>query len=459
MQPNALSLIELNRNIKEIVKEHTEKRYWVIGEISEMKVNSSGHCYLELIQKEESSDQIIARSRATIWAANFRMIKPYFETTTGQTLTEGLGILVKVSVEFHEVFGLSLNITDIEPTFTVGELALRKQKIIDRLSAEGVIAMNRELELPMPCQKIAVISSATAAGYGDFINQLISNAPGFKFYCKLFPAVMQGEEAEKSIIAALDRIYTHEFVFDCVVIIRGGGSQADLNCFNSYWLAYHITQFPLPVLTGIGHEQDDSVVDVVAFERLKTPTAVAVFLIDSMIQLQNEIEDMRNHLITLMQQLIATSRSSLVLLGSNLRYAIKNAVHTVQNTLARSKQMIATHSSRKIHRQELLNERNSLALHFIAKRHLEEQSSALKIRIELIKQSAQHLISSHNQKLESDNTHLLALDPQSILNRGFSITSKDGKIVKDAGVLAEGDLLETLLYKGKIVTTVKKKIV
>jgi exodeoxyribonuclease VII large subunit len=458
MQPNALSLLELNKSIKEIVKAHTEKKYWIIGEISELKINNSGHCYLELIQKDENTDQIVARSRATIWAANFRMIKPYFETTTGHSLEEGLGILVKVSVDFHEVFGLSLNITDIEPTYTVGELAIQKQKIIDRLTAEGVIGMNRELELPRPCQKIAVISSATAAGYEDFIDQLVHNGDGFKFYFKLFPALMQGEEAEKSIIAALDKIYASELVFDCVVIIRGGGSQADLSCFNNYWLAYHITQFPLPVLTGIGHEQDDSVVDVVAHTRLKTPTAVAAFLIDSMVRLLDELIDIQNQAINLAQNQIASAKNELVLLGNNLRFSVRDAVVEAENILTKHKHTLALQIRRILHRHELNANRIGMAFSYVSKRYLEEHFASLSVRTELIKQSTLHMLTVHDHTLRSASSQLLALDPTSILNRGYSITSRNGAIVKDAGILAEGDVLETRLHKGKVQTIVKKKI-
>jgi exodeoxyribonuclease VII large subunit len=289
-----MSLYELNQEVRKILKDNLSEYYWVIGEISEIKMNNTGHCYLELVEKDEPTDNLRARARAIIWATTFRILKPYFETTTGMTLAKGIKVLVKVIVEFHELYGYSLIVTDIEPSYTIGELARTKQETINRLIEEGVIDMNKSLPFPVLPRKIAVISSETAAGYGDFYDQLLNNQYKYKFYVKLFPALMQGEEAEKSIIEALDNIYRYEDFFDVIVLIRGGGSQADLSCFNNYWLAYNITQFPSPVLTGIGHEQDESVVDIVAHTHLKTPTAVAEYLISLFQDAENHIIELQN---------------------------------------------------------------------------------------------------------------------------------------------------------------------
>jgi exodeoxyribonuclease VII large subunit len=274
-ETKAISLIELQTQVKTGIRTMFPGIYWIIAEISEMNTNQSGHCYLELIEKSTESEQIIAKAKATIWAFTFRMLKPYFESVTGQRFSTGIKVMLSVSIEFHELYGFSLNVKDIEPNYTVGDLTRKKQEIIKQLQDEGVFHLNKELEFPIVPQRIAVISSETAAGYGDFVHQLKTNRYGFKYYIKLFKAYMQGEEAEKSIINALDQIFESLEKFDIIVIIRGGGSQADLNCFNSYWLAYHITQFPLPVLTGIGHERDQTIADLVAFNNLKTPTAVA----------------------------------------------------------------------------------------------------------------------------------------------------------------------------------------
>jgi len=272
-----LTLSELNKQIGDVLESAFPKGVWVVGEISELKENRNGHCYLELIEKQ--GIEIVARSRATIWSYTYRMLKPYFETSTGQLFTSGIKILVQVSVEFHAAYGLSLNIKDIDPVYTVGDMAMQRREIVDRLKTEGVFEMNKELQLPLVPQKIAVISSATAAGYQDFVNQLDNNKQGFVFYIKLFQATMQGTETAPSIMAALERIFGYDDFFDAVVIIRGGGATADLSSFDNYDLAYFVTQFPLPVITGIGHEKDDTIVDLVAHTRLKTPTAVAEFFI------------------------------------------------------------------------------------------------------------------------------------------------------------------------------------
>ncbi|HRX13343.1 MAG TPA: exodeoxyribonuclease VII large subunit, partial [Draconibacterium sp.] len=221
-----LTLFELNEQVKESLAKAFPSTVWVIAEISELKENRNGHCYLELIEKQGT--EIIARSRATIWSYTYRMLKPYFETTTGQFFTQGIKILVQVSVEYHASFGLSLNIRDIDPVYTVGDMAMQRREIINRLQLQGVFEMNKELQLPFVPQKIAVISSATAAGFQDFMNQLENNDFGFKFYTKLFQATMQGSDAVPTIINALERIYEYEDFFDAVVIIRGGGATADL---------------------------------------------------------------------------------------------------------------------------------------------------------------------------------------------------------------------------------------
>lgn len=287
---NSISLLELNHNIQESLKKGFPESLWIIAEISELKINRNGHCYLELIEKDLINENIVARSRATIWAFTFKMIKPYFESVTSQELLPGLKILFKASIEFHEAYGLSLNITDIEPNYTLGDLAKKRAETIKRLENDGIINMNKELELPKVIQRIAIISSETAAGYQDFITQLNNNNFNFAFYTKLFPSVMQGVQAEESIINSLEKIYQYEELFDIAVLIRGGGSQADLNCFNNYLLASHISQFPLPVLTGIGHDKDESVTDIVAHTKLKTPTAVAEFIIQQNMVFENYID-------------------------------------------------------------------------------------------------------------------------------------------------------------------------
>jgi len=457
MKEQALTLLELNSEIKSIISEHASRSYWVTGEISELKVNMRGHCYLELVQKAEDTEQILARNRATIWAQKYRLIKAYFETTTGQMLTDGIAVMIRVSVEFHEVYGLSLNIHDIEPAYTVGEMALRKQKVIERLTEEGVIDMNKELQLRLCCQKIAVISSPTAAGFEDFMDQLENNPYEYKFYLKLFPALMQGEQAEQSMIDALDKIYSYESFFDVVVIIRGRGSQTDLNCFNNYWLAYHITQFPLPVLTGIGHEQDDSVVDRVAHTRLKTPTAVASFLIE----------------------LIADQEQMLNTMALQVMERVGEGFQKESNILTdRAGRLQTSLSEKLLHYTTRMNSMN-MKLHRIGlekvgalQRDLDRNMSLLTIRAgsfsaekhrsiqnisKLLKNSIGHKQSRIGQHQKLLEEKLQAYDPQRVLERGYSITLHEGKVVRDSKHLKENDRITTLLKRGKLESIIKSR--
>ncbi len=283
MQPipdQAISLYGLTTLIRRTIDQGLPSAYIVVAEIQSLSVNRSGHAYLDLVEKSEGGDQIIAQARATIWASQFRMIRAYFESTTGRQLQSGIKIMVKAKVTFHEIYGLSLNITDILPEYTAGEIAMQRQRTINQLKSEGVFDMNKGLALPRLVQRIAVISSATAAGYGDFVKQLQGNQYGYKFFTTLFEASVQGDGAASSIIQQLDIIAELRDQYDCVAIIRGGGSKTDLACFDQLSICQHVCQFPLPVITGIGHDRDESIADLVANTPLKTPTAVAQFLID-----------------------------------------------------------------------------------------------------------------------------------------------------------------------------------
>ncbi|MEZ5071922.1 MAG: exodeoxyribonuclease VII large subunit [Bacteroidales bacterium] len=271
MSESPLRLSQLLDRVRQVLDQGMEGPRWIVAEILELNVNRSGHCYMELVEKEEGSDVLLARTRATIWASRFGMLRPFFESATGSPLRSGIKILCKASVSFHSQYGFSLSVTDLDPSYTLGDLARKKQEVIRKLREEGVYDMNRDLPFPRVPQRIAVISSDTAAGYGDFMDSLVTNGPGFAFASTLFPAQMQGDGAVESIRQAFDRIFESVRNFDLVVLLRGGGSKADLECFNAYELAYYITQFPLPVCTGIGHERDESVADLVAARALKPP--------------------------------------------------------------------------------------------------------------------------------------------------------------------------------------------
>jgi exodeoxyribonuclease VII large subunit len=287
---HALSLYQLNALVKQGLKACLPDAYWVQAELSEVHANYNGHCYVEFVQKDPRSNNLIAKARGTIWSNVYHLLKPYFEEATGQTFTAGIKVLVKVTVDFHELYGFSLSVQDIDPTYTLGDMARRRQEILRQLETEGVLTMNKELHLPACLQRIAVISSATAAGYGDFCNQLQHNPYGLVFYTRLFPAVMQGDRTEAAVIAALDAIAAQQDRWDAVVIIRGGGATSDLSCFDTYALAANCAQYPLPIITGIGHERDDTVIDSVAHTRVKTPTAAAEFLIAHQLQAAEAVE-------------------------------------------------------------------------------------------------------------------------------------------------------------------------
>ncbi len=453
----AITLIELNEEIRNVLKNNLQISYWVTGEISELKENASGHCYLELIQKEEDSERIIARNRAIIWSNNYRMIKAYFETTTRQLFIPGIHIMVKVNIEYHEIYGLSLTIFDIEPVYTVGELEIKKQKILEKLTEEGVINMNKELDFPVLPKTIAIISSKSAAGYKDFIDQLMNNPRGFRFSIRLFPAFMQGNEAEASVIAALDKIYSYEHIFDCVIIIRGGGSQTDLNCFNSYQIASHIAQFPLPVITGIGHEQDDTITDIVAHTRLKTPTAVAEYLINIYTEKWNQLEVFRE-IITLelskkmhaYKQNLATKASRVIQKANEKFYNTKSVLHSMNEKL---KYTLYQFCERQEKRLAMLT--NSVEKK--SDRHLLKHTYLLKRTGETLKIKTNNVLLNNKYRLNIKSDAIRNLDPLVILDRGYSITMNNGKVVKSSKQINIDDPIETRLSKGKIKSKITDK--
>ena len=313
-----VTLTELQLIIRDSLYMALPDSYWVIAEISELKENNAGHCYLELIEKNPDDKNVRARIRAIIWSKRFRFLKAFFENSTGESLREGIRILVKAKIEYHELYGLSLIISDIDPAFTIGEMAVKRQLIIKRLEQDGVLSMNKELPFPLVPQRIAVISSKNAAGYSDFINHLNDNGFGYIFHTALFESSLQGTETEQSVISALDKIAINSQFFDVVVIIRGGGSQSDLSWFDNYNIAYHVTQFPLPVITGIGHEKDISITDMVASRALKTPTAVADFLIDSVAGTENHIIELSTDIINASRVILEKNRSRIETCGIKL---------------------------------------------------------------------------------------------------------------------------------------------
>ena len=459
MDNNALSLTELNNNIKKAVKSAFKTSYWIVAEISEININRTGHCYIELIEKDELSEKITAKSRATIWAYTFRMIKPYFETSTGRELSAGLKIMVNVSVEFHEIYGMSLNIIDIEPTYTIGDLAKKRLEIINRLEEEGVIAMNKELEIPVVAQKIAVISSDTAAGYGDFVNQLENNNNGYKFYYKLFPALMQGDKAEESIINALDKIYKYEDFFDVVVVIRGGGSKSDLSCFDNYWLAYNITQFPLPIISGIGHERDDTIVDTVANVKVKTPTAAAEFLISRIESFDEYLFGLQSDFVNNVSDFINEKISELDYLKYTFTPLVKQLIQSNSNNLLLYTNKLKNSINNYFQNQETALKQNTTDIHYKMNNLISDKEHNISFLMNRVKNIVSKRLLSEEQKLEIFQNTVEHSDPVHILKKGYSITYKDGELIKSARELSNQDVITTKFYKGQAkskITELKK---
>ena len=413
MEQQALSLYELNGLVKRSIRSCLPDTYWVQAELSDVRTNYSGHCYLEFVQKDAGGNNLIAKARGTIWSNIFKMLRPYFEQETGQSFTSGIKVLVEVSVEFHELYGFSLTVLDIDPTYTVGDMERKRREILRQLEEEGVIDLNKELEMPLLPQGVAVISSATAAGYGDFCNQLANNPRRYGFRTELFPAIMQGERVEESVIAALDAIYERMEEFDVVVIIRGGGATSDLSGFDTYALAANCAQFPLPIITGIGHERDDTVIDKVAHTRVKTPTAAAEFLIAKMDKCADVLDEMSSRLMQGVRNRLLWEHRRMESLKQRIPSAVYKRISDAKYgllTAQRDLQMASRQFlSIKKHRLELLQQRLNDAL------------------------------------------------PEKQLARGYSITLKDGKAVKDASTLKEGDKLVTVLHQGKVESVVKKK--
>lgn len=407
------SLLELNSLVREAIENALPMEYWVEAELSECR-ESRGHCYMELIQKDELSATPIAKAQAKCWANKWLTIRPHFERTTGQPLHIGMKVLLKVYPQFHEAYGFSWIVTDIDPTYTLGDMARKRQEIIQKLKAEGVFDLQKELQLPVFCQHIAVISSQTAAGYGDFCNQLADNPYSFKFETQLFPAIMQGESIGQSIIAALERIYQMQTedlelrtsLFDCVVIIRGGGATSDMSGFDTLALAENVANFPIPIITGIGHDRDESVLDMVSHTRVKTPTAAATLLIDHLKAVQETIEGAQSMITHYVQQKLSIANSHLSIISESIP-----------------------------------------RLFSVVKTRQEAKIDALYTRMPML---IERRLTTESHRLQLIDEKLKALDPALLLARGYSITLHNGKSVRDPQQLQPGDEIETRVEKGII---------
>ena len=442
----SLSLYELNRMVSEVLALSLNGSYWVVAEIASLNDHVSGHCYLELVEKDEASlsrsrrpfassggGKFRAQARATVWRNTWISVARKFREATGQDLAKGMKVLLEVSVSFHEVYGYSLNVNDVDPSYTLGDMARKRNEIILQLQDDGVYDLNRELPLPRPLQRIAVISAQGAAGYGDFCRQL--DESGFRFVTSLFPAVMQGSEVERSVVSALERVAADLDSWDCVVIIRGGGSVADLNGFESYYLAASVAQFPLPVFTGIGHERDDTVIDLVAHTRLKTPTAVAQHLIDMMQREYDEVCELEDRL---------RHAAASLLLQQRQRYS--TAAHRFER---------AAHLFTSSQRQHLLRLTTRLErAHF---QLLERQRRQIDALGERLSPSLQRLLERQHHRLAMAERALAMAGPERILRMGYSITfGPDGQPIRSTRDVTPGAIITTQLNDGLLTSQVTK---
>ena len=426
MENQPLSLFELNALVRKSVKLCLPDEYWVQAELSDVRTNYSGHCYLEFVQKDPRGNALVAKARGMIWSNIYSMLKPYFERETGQAFTSGIKVLVKVTVDFHELYGYSLTVIDIDPAYTLGDMARRRKEIIRRLEEEGVLTLNKELDMPLLPQRVAVISSATAAGYGDFCNQLLNNADGLVFYPHLFAAVMQGDKVEASVIAALNAIYKEADRWDVVVIIRGGGATSDLSGFDTYDLAANCVQFPLPIITGIGHERDDTVIDMVSHTRVKTPTAAAEFLINRMRETASDLERYITYFHQTIPERIAHSKERL------------------EQWVAR----IPARVQMRLQHERFRQERMAVRMNTAWQTRLLREEYRLKLEQRLAT-AIDARLQRERHRLQLAQSQVEAASPELLLKRGYSLTLKDGKAVTDASALHSGDVLTTRVAKGE----------
>ena len=426
-----LTLYELNSLVKETIELTFTQQFWVEAELADA-TERRGHLYLDLVQKDEHSATPIARASARCWASVWASVRPRFERTTRQRLTAGMKVLLRVYPQFHQAYGFSWIVTDIDPTYTLGDMRRQQQEIIDRLKRDGVFDMQRELTLPMFCQRIAVISSATAAGFGDFCNHLQHNDYGFHFAVELFPAIMQGEQVEPTVISALDSINSRIDDFDCVVIIRGGGATVDMSGFNTLLLAENVANFPLPIITGIGHDRDESIIDMISFMQVKTPTAAAAFLIERLLNVSERITAATSSITRCVQEKLEYERIRLTALSTRI---------PILFSLTKTRQLSIIDS---------LTQRMTAAV----QQDIRQRQHQLQIAAQRLAPATQRTMQQEQHRLQMLTQRTAALDPAAILRRGFSMTLCNGRFVTDASQMKNGDIMETRLANGTVLSRV-----
>ena len=456
MRLKIFSLFELNRALREVIEAGLPDEYPVIAEIASIRTDQKGHCYLELIERDENT--IIARMSGTIWSYNYRIISRQFMSVTGLPLSKGMKILLNAGISFHERYGLSLNIQDIDPSYTLGEMAKKRQEILDRLTREDLINKNMELDFPILPLSIAVISSPGAAGYDDFMNHIKNNPYGYNFNTELFQAIMQGENAEASIIGAFEKCRERHYLFDLIVIIRGGGGEADLHCFDSYKIGKLIAEMPLPVISGIGHQRDRTVVDEVAHTSVKTPTAAAGLIIQAVREFHLRVREYETRLIRSSGEILENNRFKLHTLSAEMDKLVTRCLAMEDVKLNHMKQALS-YCRKLLHYQREKIDRLRDMTHALVKNSTKENLFALDYLQDLIKKHFKSYMQNHKNLLTNRQTNIGHLNPANVLKRGYSITYRDNMLVKDIQNVSPGDIIKTVLYRGTIrsnITEVKE---
>ncbi|MBO4820765.1 MAG: exodeoxyribonuclease VII large subunit [Prevotella sp.] len=427
-----MTLLELNGLVSELIETCMgQNSFWVEAEIAGLN-ERTGHCYLELIEKDATGNTPVARASAVCWRSKWSVVNAHFNRVAGKRLAVGMKVLLKVSPQFHVNYGFSWIVSDIDPSFTLGDMLLKRQRIIAQLKEEGMFDANRSLSLPMFTQRIAVISSETAAGYGDFCNHLEGNEFGYQFHTSLFAAVMQGEGVERSVIAALDQVNRRVEEFDCVVITRGGGATSDLSGFDTYDLACNVVNFPLPVITAIGHDRDESVLDMVSNVRVKTPTAAAALLIDRLHQVDLRIEQAGARILNVVEGRMQQEQMRFKHLSVRIPtlFALVKAKQTGRIDACQSR------------------------METLVRMRVERGKAVVERWESRVANNVATLLANERHRLQLLEQRMEAVDPKRILERGYSITLKEGKAVRSIADLEPGDRMETRLKDGMAISVV-----
>ena len=425
--PNTITLQEFNNRIKRLLADPSVMNCWVVAETTDVRINQ--HCYLQLLEKNPKTGATVAKIKAIIWGNQFRFLNARFKQVTGRDIGNDMKIMVCLSVNYSPQYGLTVVINDINPEFTLGDMERQRQEILNRLTQEGIIGQNKTVPVPPVLQRIAIVSAAGAAGYGDFMKQLTDNKYGVCFYPCLFQATMQGVKTVPTVLAALNKVEQNQHLFDCVVIIRGGGGTEELNSFDNYDLARRVATFPLPVIVGIGHERDITVLDYVAGIRVKTPTAAAEHIILQAANALAHIGDLSNQVVSIARDYIARAKEQLSYYAGNLPIMAQRIIDT--NTL------------------RLQNFIQNIPLH--VQRRIESENAQLARQKDAIKNAVAQVKMKETMRLEALGDKIELLSPRKVMARGYTLTTCEGKIMTDAAQLEAGKLVTIHFRDGKVV--------